>query len=197
ETVAEATHPTPSRLAYLSEIRRSQAQTNRTLDELTGNYLMDHPQLTVGDEGVPSFMRAAFLSNEVARDAARPIVEGYETAWAGRQRTLALAQLLSPAIVAQRAFSIVAGADIDRQHRFQRQAGEALYELAELAGPAIVSRNRMSLEQFDTLQPFQFEDRSLRELLRAVTLPVLLLVLASIGLGRRANRYFAAAEREI
>ncbi len=197
ETVAEAAYPTPSRLAYLSEVRRSQAETNRELDKLTGNFLMDHPQLTVGDEGLPSFMRAAFLSNEMARERAAPIIERYETAWAGRAGTLMWAQLLSPAIMAQRAFSIVAGADIDRQHRFQQQASTALYDLAALAGPAIVSRNRLSLAEFDALQPFAFEDRSVRSLSRDVVLPVILLLLAGGVLVRVANRCFEAAEQEL
>ncbi|MEM9387432.1 MAG: DUF3526 domain-containing protein [Pseudomonadota bacterium] len=197
DTVAEAAYPTPSRLAYLSEIRRGQVQTNRALDELTGEFLVDHPELTVGDEGLPAYIRASFLANEMARERAAPIVEAYERAWSGRARTLQFAQLLSPAIVAQRAFSIVAGDDIDRQHRFQRQASDALDHLAEVAGPAIVSRNRLSLAQFDALEPFTFQERTVSELMRAIAWPVLLLALVGALLWRASNRLFARAEKEL
>ncbi|MEM9208157.1 MAG: DUF3526 domain-containing protein [Pseudomonadota bacterium] len=166
-TLAESLYPTPSRLAFLSEIREAQGNTNRNLAKLTEGFLMDHPDLTVGDEGMPSYLRAAYLSNEAARESTRPIVDAYEAARAGRDRTIRWAQFLSPSIIAQRLLIQSAGADLGRQFRFQNQVHRALADLSAAIGPSVVSRNRMTLDRFDELNTFTFDDVAASDIARA------------------------------
>ena len=187
-TVAEAAYPTPSRLALLSEIREAQGETNRNLASVTDGFLLDHPDLSVGDEEVPAYFRAAFLSNQAARESTRPILDAYEQARAGRAGTLAWAQYLSPSIIAQRLLVTAAGADLDRQHRFQAQAREALDRLTTTIGPAVVSRNRLSLAEFDSLTSFSFEDRTAADIAAASAAPVSFLLLLSLVVGIVAHR---------
>ena len=187
-TLAESLYPTPSRLAFLSEIRTAQGETNRNLAELTAGFLMDHPEMSVGDESVPSYYRAAFLSNEAARETTRPIVESYESARAGRERTVSWAQFLSPAVIAQRLLHLSAGADLERQHRFQSQVKASLADLAGAIGPAIVSQNRVSLSEFDRLEPFEFEDVSARYIALRAVWPGLFLLVLGLAIGAAANR---------
>ena len=186
--VTEAIYPTPSRLALLSEVREAQAATNRDLASLTDQFLTDHPELTVGEEGLPSFYRAAFLANDTARRVTAPIVDGFEQARDARARTLDLAQYLSPAIVAHRVLHQLADADLERQYRFQEQARQALFELAEAVGPAIVSRNRITVAEFDALRTFSFVDRRLEEVHGEFLLPLGFLVVASLLLAVAASR---------
>jgi len=187
-TLTEAAYPTPSRLAFLSEIRTAQGDTNRNLADMTRGFLMDHPDLSVGSDEVPSYFRAAFLSNDAAREATRPILDAYEDARAGRAQTLTFAQYLSPAIIARRLLGAAAGADLDRQHRFQAQAREALAGLAATIGPAVVSQNRLSMAQFETLQPFAFEGRSVAHILRESWAPLVFLILVALIFGAVAHR---------
>ena len=187
-TITEATYPTPSRLAYLSEVREAKGETNRNLASLTEGFLMDHPELSVGEEGLPSFYRAAFLSNETARVTTRPITEGYERARHGRAEALQWAQYLSPAIITQRLLSLAAGSDLGRQHEFQAQAREALFHLADAVGPAVVSRNRLSVAEFDALLPFAFKDRKTAELLADATTPLIFLILLGAIMSVMAHR---------
>ena len=192
-TVSEAAYPTPSRLAFLSEIRTAQGETNRELAEVTAGFLLDHPELSVGDESLPSYFRAAYLSNEAARTTTRPILDAYEAARAGRARTLGWAQYLSPSIIAQRLLNVAAGADLERQHRFQAQTRDALQGLSAAVGPAVVSRNRLSVARFDTLSPFRFQERALAGIVSAAVLPMAFLLLASIVFGLLAHRRLASA----
>lgn len=190
-TLAEALYPTPSRLAFLSEIREAQGETNRRLSQLTAGFLMDHPDLTVGDESLPAYFRAAFLSNEAARESTRPILEAYEKARAGRENTVRLAQFLSPPIIAQRLLMQSAGADLERQHRYQSQVQDSLGNLADVVGPAVVSRNRLSIDQFDQLEAFEFEERSPRQIAAGAAGPVVFLILLSLVVGAAAQRRLA------
>lgn len=196
-TLSEALYPTPSRLAFLSEIRTAEGDTSRNLADVTEGYLFDHPDLTVGDEGLPSYLRAAFLSNEAALENTRAIVEGYEAARAGRNRTIGWAQYLSPSIVAQRLLHKSAGADLARQHRFQSQVHSALGELGDAIGPAVVSRNRLTVSEFDQLEPFAYEDVSSRDIAIGAIGPGLFLLIVSVLLGLAANRRLDADEHAI
>ncbi len=186
--VAEAIYPTPSRLALLSEVRDVEAQTSRDLAGLTDRFLTDHPELTVGDEGVPSFYRAAFLANDAARQVTAPLVDGFDEARRGRARALGLAQYLSPAIVAQRLLHLLADADLERQYRFQQQSRQALFELANAVGPAIVSRNRITTAEFDNLRAFTFVDRTLAEVRGEFPLPLAFLFAAGLLFAVAASR---------
>ncbi len=187
-TLAEAAYPTPSRLAYLSEIREAQADTNRELSDVTSGFLLDHPDLSVGDEGLPSYFRAAFLSSLAAREHTRPIVEEYEAAREGRSSIIGWAQYLSPSVVAQRLLYLSAGADLERQHAFQAQARAALDNLGDIVGPAVVSRNRVSVADFDRLSPFSFRDQPPKAIAAAAAGPLLFLLLLSVACGALAQR---------
>ena len=193
-TLAEVLYPTPSRLAFLSDIRTAQGETNVQLDQLTDGFLLDHPDLSVGDENVPTYYRAAFLANQAARDSTRPIVAAYEDARAGRDQTVVWTQYLSPSVVAQRLLLLSAGADLGRQHRFQSQVLSALDELAAAVGPAVVSRNRLPLAEFDRLEQFSFDDISARQIARDAIWSVLFLLVVSGALGVAAHRRLQARE---
>jgi ABC-2 type transport system permease protein len=188
---SEALYATPSRLAYLSEARLAQGETNRELDRLTEGFLMEHPDLTVSDEQVPAYFRATYLANEAVRDRTAPILEAYEQARDGRERLTGLAQFLSPSVITQRLLHLAAGADLERQHRYQNQARAALYTLSATVGPAVVSRNRISVSEFDGLRPFHFADRSVAELAGAAAGPLAYLLLLSLGLAAAAQRRLA------
>lgn len=187
-TLAEAINPTPSRLAFLSEIRTAQGDTTRNLAKVTEGFLTDHPELTIGDESVPSFYRAAFLSNQAARETTRPIVEAYASAREGRERTVGWAQYLSPSIIAQRLLHLSAGADLGRQHRFQSQVQVALSELSEAVGPSVVSRNRLTVAELDRLEPFEFDDVSARQISTSAAGPALFLLVIGLALGIAAQQ---------
>ena len=178
-TVGEAAFPTPSRLAYLSAMRSAQADANREVDRLTAGFLLDHPELTVGDESVPAYYRAAYLANREVETRTSTILEQYERALEGRRQFIGWLQYLSPAIVAQNALSAAAGADADRYYRFQKEARGALRDLSALVGPAVVARQRITLADFDRYRPYAFEETPTPDLAGRLSAPVGFLVLLS------------------
>jgi ABC-2 type transport system permease protein len=192
-TLAEFLYPTPSQLKLLSEIRQAQGETSLNLASLTDNYLMEHPDVGVGDADMPSYMHAAFLANQAARDSTRPILEAHQSAHADRKRTLQWAQYLSPAAITQQGLMRVAGADLDRQHRFQDQAIAALDQLAEVVGPAVVSRNRISTEEAGQIKAFRFRDHSVTQLAAKSALPIAFLLCVSLLIGIFAHRRLGAS----
>ena len=65
-TVAASVFPAPSRLGYLSEVRAAEAEAARETTELTENFIMAHPELSVSEEAVPAYYRAALLASRLA-----------------------------------------------------------------------------------------------------------------------------------
>jgi ABC-2 type transport system permease protein len=193
-TASESLYPTPSRLALLSEVRTAQGETNRELDRLTEGFLMNHPDLTVSEEEVPAYFRGTYLANEAVREQTTPILAGYERARKGREDLLGAAQFLSPAVIAQRLLHLAAGADLERQLEYQEQARNALDTLAGAVGPAVVSKNRITVPEFDSLQPFRFADRSAAALAAVSGWPTAWLLFLSAVAGFAAHRRIAAKQ---
>ncbi len=190
DSAVQALNPPPSKLAHLSVARIAEAEAARQTAALTEGFLADHPDLSVGDEEVPGYYRGTFLANERVREYTAPTVADFRAAAEAREAGLSALQYLSPALLAQRALYRLAQADAAASRHFLDSAGTRLAEISELVGPAVISRNRISLQEYDQITPFDPE-----------TLPVgagavtgmayllalsLLLALASLRAGRNS-----------
>jgi hypothetical protein len=118
-------------------------------------------------------------------------MDDYDAARKSRAATVSWAQYLSPSIITHRVLLLAAGGDLDRQHAFQSQVLDALDELSAALGPAIVSRNRITLGEFDALQPFTFADVSAETIASRATAPIVFLLVVSLVLGGVAHRQLA------
>lgn len=178
--LTEAIYPSPSRLALLSEMRAAEGEANREADRLTAGFLMDHPELTVSDEDVPGYFRSTFLANMEAEKRTAPILIAFEEASAKRRELTSVLQYASPAMIAQEALTAIAGGDSARNLRFQKQAREALENLSDKVGPAVIAKQRISLAAYDAIAPFTFRDLSLSKKLSTLAASALFLILLTI-----------------
>lgn len=180
ETGVQALNPPPSKLAYLSLARSAEGEANRQTAELTEGFLADHPDLSVGDEEVPSYYRGTYLANERVREKTAPVAARFNSVAEARETSLSALQYLSPALLAQRALYQLAQADASASRRYLEGAGSKLEEISELVGPAVISRNRISLAQYQAVTPFRVEQHSAAP---AILPEVLFLLLLAAGLG--------------
>lgn len=190
--IAEASHPPPSRLAFLSEMRQGEVTAVRETAELTAGFLADHPEMTVSDEGVPGYFSSNFLANQQAADRTTPVLDAFNDSRRQRAALVGGLQYLSPAMIADRAMTAIAGGDVDRSLAFQDQARVALAGLTETIGPAVVARQRISLADYDAIPAFAFEERTLDTTIRAAAPPLIFLLLASLVVLLVARRRMAA-----
>lgn len=186
--VGEAFYPAPSRLAYQSEMRQAQGMANREVDRLTSAFLLDHPDLTVSEDEVPSYHRRVYLANREVEQRTAPILESFEDARENRQNLFSAVQYLSPAIVVENALDAAAGADTQRYLRFQSEARTVLAELSSRVGPAIVARRRISVAEFDAIPRFRFEEKPGAHVLTERTTSLIYLALLAGGLIVLAHR---------
>ncbi|TPV95837.1 MAG: DUF3526 domain-containing protein [Myxococcales bacterium FL481] len=194
--LAEATHPPPSRLAFLSEMRQGKVTAIRETADLTKGYLADHPELTVSPDAVPEYFRTNYLANVEAAKRTTPILEAFAESRAARELVVRRFEFLSPALMAHRVLTAIAGNDVARYQAFQTQARAGLEDLSARIGPAVVSKRRLSVAEFDEIPGFEFRERDRAEKLKEHALPLGVLIAATLGLlGLARNRLRAPLER--
>ncbi len=191
--VGEMLHPPPSRLAYLSSARHAENQANLAMSKLTQSYMSEHPELNVEDADVPAFFRRAFLANAEVDARTRAVLAQFEATHAAQQSMLDWAQYLSPAVIAQVALTHIAGSDVDRQLRYQRQTRELLDDLRAHIGPAVMGQRRLRVAEFDALPSMHWREGDTATIAGRLVLPLgyltlLALICAVLG-HRRLRRY--------
>ncbi|MEO1251329.1 MAG: DUF3526 domain-containing protein [Pseudomonadota bacterium] len=180
--VAEAAYPPPSRLVFLSEMRKGEVEAVREAEKLTNSFLADHPEMALSTEDVPGFFRGAFLSNREAGKRTTPVLEAFAESREKRAALVGRLQFLSPALIANNVLVTIAGGDVARNMAYQEQAREALGDLFERIGPAVVAKQRISVAEFDAIPAFAFKDRTLLEKFQGFLAPIGFLVCLSIAL---------------
>ena len=185
---AESLYPAPSRLEYLSEVRRASSEAYETRGALTKGLALEHPELAVDQYALPEYIRTAFVVSRTVDRKVQPVIDAFDRTHTDRVRFLRSVQYASPAIVALRAFNDAAGTSLDRQRRFERQARAYKHQLADRVGSKVLSGQRLSVAELDGMPVFTFEEPPVAAVLWRVALPSgFLLVLAALfgGLARR------------
>lgn len=190
--LAEGLYPPPSRLAFLSEMRQGEVEAVRETAALTAGFLADHPEMSVSDEAVPSYYSRAYLANIEGAKRTTPVLNAFTTSRQKRADLVGQLQFLSPVMIADRALTAVAGGDANRALRYQAQARSALTDLHARIGPAVLAKQRLSLDEFDAIPRFAFQDRGPGEILADHAAPLGFLVLLGSACAFGARRRLAA-----
>ena len=190
--VSEALYPPPSRLAALSAMRDAKSAAGKATVELTKGFLADHPEMTVSDDDVPVYYAGTWLANREAATRTAPILRAFEQSRQRRRETINLLQYLSPAVIANRALLSFAGGDVDRYRAYQAEAREALADLSQRIGPAVVAKQRLSLAAYDAIAPFSFTETAASDKVRRLAAPLTFLLALTLALEWGARRRLGA-----
>lgn len=190
--LAEASYPPPSRLVFLSEMREGEVKAIRDTAELTAGFLADHPEMTVSDEAVPGFYRSNFLANQEAAKRTTPVLDAFHQSRTQRAQLISKLQYLSPAMIASNALTTIAGGNVARNMAFQDQARLALSDLSERIGPSVVTKQRLSVAEFDAIPTFAFQDQTLLQKVASFAAPFGFLIFVAVGLLIMAQRRLRA-----
>ena len=129
-----------------------------------------------------------YLANEQVLINTAPVVKAFNESSAERNAFIEKLQYLSPAVIAQRALYKIAGSDYEQAQAFQRAASDTLDELSIMVRRAVLSKNRITMEEYEALPSFKFEVATTSTVLNKITLPLVFLLLISAVLLTQANR---------
>ena len=146
--------PQPSKLELLSDARFATSEATKKTAELTQNFLEDHPELTIGDDQVPGYYRALFLSNSVVQENIQPISTEFANSMNDREDMLDLLQYLSPTTIIQRSLVALAQTDSRTHALFIQAASQHLMLINEVVEAPVLSSNRITVSAFDQIPLF-------------------------------------------
>ena len=191
-TVLETVYPTPTRLAYLAEVRQMENEARLQEADIANRFIMDHPEMLVNeDTEFPAFLRAAFLVNSTVDRATRPIQDEFEAAARQRQASVGIIRYLSPAIIIDGLFNDLAGTSSARHQRYMQQVRDYKAEFAGQVGASIVAGQPLTVAEFKAISAFSFADEPLIHVLDRHVLPLLFLTLLVIVLVILINQRLA------
>lgn len=145
--LARTAHRPPSRFALTAVSRAAEIAASARAEALLGQYAHDHPELdAAARREAPAWARRWFVTVGEIDRAAQPIAAEYDRALHAQRTTVARWQLASPALVAHRALTAVAGTDELRGLAFRDQARELARRWKETMGRAGMSGVQVSAE---------------------------------------------------
>lgn len=179
--VATAIHPPPSQVVLLAEARTAEGAARVDVDQRAEAFMAEHGhELPVGGGDAPGFHRSGYLANLAVNERVAPILAEHRARQQAREGVLSALQYTSPALLANRAMTSLAGAGPERAVDFRHQVSEHLHLLLQAIGPAVVAQVRMDAADALAVPEFEFRERVLsnHDLLAA---PVLFLLTGLAG----------------
>ncbi len=191
--IAENLYPPPSRLVFLSEVRQAEVTALRETAELRSGFLLDHPELSVNDDDdAPSFASVALLALAEAEKRTTPVLNQFAVSREKQRQVVSAIQYLSPAMIADRSLSIIAGGDATRAFAFENQAREAFADLRDRILPFVIANKRMTLQEYDAIPAFAFQDRTIGQVFSQIAVPLVYLAVLAVALLVAARRRLSA-----
>lgn len=191
---AQTVNPTPSRMAYISAARAAENEANARGQQLLKGYLMDHPELeAVTNSAVAPFVKTFVLVQQQVEATTAPITDEFAAKLEAQLRTANALAYLSPASLAQRALSELAGTSLARQRRFENDAKSLRQTWFELLEEPLIAGRRLSVSEFSELPRPVFAETPLATVVRVIALPlgaILVYTFVVVLIARRRFRRF-------
>lgn len=159
---ASALHPVPSRAELITSTREAGTNAEKRGSELLAKFYHDHPELApAGDASTTDFAKVWYnVQRDVDRQVA-PVLERFDRQITAQQTLVDRYRYLSPAILAQEAFSEIAGTGTARHREFRRQVSAFNETWRGYFVPRIFKGEPMSAAAIDGYPRFQFvEERA-------------------------------------
>ncbi len=183
----ESMYPSPSRLGFLSEIRRTSNEAYKSKRELTKGLALEHHDLAADAYSLPEYIRTAFVVTQTVERKVQPIIDEFDATHAARRAFMRTIQYASPAVVALQAFNDVAGTSLDRQKRFEKQARQYKRTLADRLAPNVLAGQRLTVAELDEMPTFVFAESSLSTVLGRTAWPIAFFVVLGLVFGMLAR----------
>lgn len=194
---AESLHPTPSRLAFLSEAREASAAAYKSQADIMQGMLLDHPDLTAENYSIPEYIRTAFLVTKTVDESVVPVLARFDAVQADRRQLLSALQFASPAVITLQAFNLAAGTNLERHLAYEQSVRDFKRSIAEAVEGKVLVGERLTLAEYDSLPRYGHARPSIGGILGGVALPVGFLLALSVLLGTVAHRNLGGLQKRL
>ena len=155
--VARSVAPTPLEASLIVQAREASIEANRRLLENLQGYVSDHPEL-MDNPNADDWAAKLYVSQILIEEQVAPVLSDHA---AMKARQLAWSQRMtafSPASIADRVLTNIAGTGRDRQAAFVAQTLGFLRAWRERFAPWIFARRSLHSGEIDALPTFEFRE---------------------------------------
>jgi len=171
------THPAPSRIALTTKLREVTDAVAANRQEAMAMFLMDHPGFAVeGGAGAPDPVLMSVAMQEAAERTMAAEYAAFDAALDAQRRAAERFRFISPALIVQSALLELAGSGETRFRRYEQQFDDFHAAWRELFFGRMLTRHRLTAEDYSTIPRFTFAEESLTAILGRL-LPGLLVLL--------------------
>jgi ABC-2 type transport system permease protein len=182
--LATSVFPAPSRVELTTELREAASEAEERAADAREQYLYDHPELTGLDRAPAAFFREVLTSETAIAATIEPLMKAFEDQAERRAQMVGALQYLSPAILAQQAFSALAGTDDRRYRDFREQATAFHRDYQAFFATRLLLDQAITRSDMDAIPEFVFEESEHHR--RTVGGPALMLALLTVSMGLAA-----------
>lgn len=151
--VVKQIFPLPSRIEFITALRKETEASDKKSSDLLQNYRQDHPDLA---SGTSDFVATLIAVNAETQRVLEPMKDRFRAQKDHQIAAIEQFGLLSPAILVQRAITAAAGNDPFRHRHFMEAVEVHRAEVKSFFDPKFVSEAPFTA--FDDVPPFEFAD---------------------------------------
>jgi ABC-2 type transport system permease protein len=179
--VATTLYPAPSRVALTTELREAASEAEERAADARADYLFDHPEMVAGDVDQEIFFRQVALGEQEVSTSIEPELAEFDEQAEKQAVLMTWLKFSSPALLANDAFSALAGTDRSSHVNFRGAVLDYHRSWQAFFVAPLLREERLTADAWAGLPSFDYrpERRYLRD--PTINLPVLvLLMLGSI-----------------
>jgi ABC-2 type transport system permease protein len=156
--VIKQLYPLPSRMEFISALRATTEEVERTGSERLKVYLQDHPELASGDpeENEENYIRTLIAINAETERVLTPTLQRFRDQSRSQQAIIDRFGFLSPAIVFQQLANALSGTDQARHRLFMDAVEAHRAEVKQYFDPKFVAEDPFT--DFGGVPPFRYRD---------------------------------------
>lgn len=155
---ATAAFPAPSRVTLTTELREAASQAEERAAAAREQYFFDHPELAGNAQEPGAFFREVLVSEAEISTSIAPLLDDFERQARQRTRVVDTLQFLSPAILAQRSLTAIAGTDDARFIAFQARVRDYHADYQEFFGRRLLADQAMTAAAMEAIPVFEFRE---------------------------------------
>ena len=173
-------YPPPSRVELTTELREAAKEVDEASAEAREDYFFDHPELAGGDANPDAFFFQVIATETAISAAIAPTLMAFDDQAAAQEKLVSRLSYLSPAILAKRALTSVAGNDRASYQNFRQQVEAFHVNWQSFFSIRILSNARLSSADYDRFPSFSYDGAALVETRAAVSGPLVGLSLMTL-----------------
>lgn len=156
--MSSSLYPMPSSALMVNEMRSTQKDVLKNVDEILDEFLRDHPEYAVNDTTLQrNYWHNFMIAQKVIREELQPVFDTYNGQLENQQNWVSQFKWLSPAIVTQESLNKMAGTSSQDYVNYRHQVLNFSEEWRKHFIPFVYNNTKFSKADIKNLPQFEYK----------------------------------------